>query len=237
MKIYSTFLLLLIASISYSQDIIFLNNGEVKKTIVKEINQDEIVYKDYANQNGPNYRVLKLDIKKIIFQNGKIEVFDIRASNKNENKLKTNVLNSNEPITVNTKGSPEFKVGGKTATKQEVHNLMKQYPDALRDFKKYTSHRGGRIAFNIIGGAVVLGTLVNSAVVEGENGSIIIFLGTTLGLGTASFFISSGEDKKLKKAISTYNSHVRNLSYRDNKQPIIATFGLTSNGVGVSINF
>jgi hypothetical protein len=59
-----------------AQDKIYRNNGKVVLVKIVEVGASEIKYKEYQNPDGPVY-VLETDrVKKIIYENGKIETFD-----------------------------------------------------------------------------------------------------------------------------------------------------------------
>ncbi len=58
-----------------SQDKIYRNNGKVIEAKVVEIGASEVKYKEFNNPDGPVY-VLETDkIKKIVYENGKVETF------------------------------------------------------------------------------------------------------------------------------------------------------------------
>jgi hypothetical protein len=63
------------SSLSFSQDKLYKQNGQVLNVKVVEIASSEIKYKLYTNLDGPIY-VLETDrIKKLIYENGKTETF------------------------------------------------------------------------------------------------------------------------------------------------------------------
>jgi len=67
--------LFFIFSIAHAQDKIYRNNGKIVEARILEIGSDEIKYKEFSNQDGPIY-VLETDrIKKVIFENGKVQKF------------------------------------------------------------------------------------------------------------------------------------------------------------------
>ena len=67
--------LVFITNLSYSQDKIYRNNGKLVLAKVIEVGSSEIKYKEYNNPDGPIY-VLETDrIKKIVYENGKVETF------------------------------------------------------------------------------------------------------------------------------------------------------------------
>lgn len=71
----SAILFLLFYHVSQAQDKIYRNNGNVILAKIIEVGSSEIKYKDFDNLDGPVY-VLETDrIKKIVFENGKVETF------------------------------------------------------------------------------------------------------------------------------------------------------------------
>ncbi|NOZ36171.1 MAG: hypothetical protein GXO80_12855 [Chlorobi bacterium] len=66
---------LLFSFISSSQDIIYLRNGTEIKAEITEIGVNEIKYKKFNFQDGPDYVVLKKATKYIVYENGKKDVF------------------------------------------------------------------------------------------------------------------------------------------------------------------
>ena len=59
-----------------AQDKIYRNNGKVVLAKVIEVGASEIKYKEYNNPDGPIY-VLETDrVKKIVYENGKVETFE-----------------------------------------------------------------------------------------------------------------------------------------------------------------
>ena len=53
--IFSVLLAIVSFSISFSQDIIYKNNGSKILVLIKEVNSNQIKYVRYDNQNGPTY--------------------------------------------------------------------------------------------------------------------------------------------------------------------------------------
>jgi TM2 domain-containing membrane protein YozV len=60
----------------FAQDIIILKNGNDIQAIVKEVGIDDVKYKRFDNQNGPNYTLKKSDIFMIRYENGSKDVFN-----------------------------------------------------------------------------------------------------------------------------------------------------------------
>jgi|WetSurMetagenome_2_1015567.scaffolds.fasta_scaffold118918_1 hypothetical protein len=74
--LYLIFILLLIAPVIYSQDIITKRNGDQIKAKVIEINSETIQYKDFDFQDGPLRNINVTDVLVINYQNGSKEVFN-----------------------------------------------------------------------------------------------------------------------------------------------------------------
>jgi TM2 domain-containing membrane protein YozV len=60
----------------FAQDIIILKNGNDIQAIVLEVGTDDVKYKKFDNQNGPNYTLKKSDIFMIRYENGSKDVFN-----------------------------------------------------------------------------------------------------------------------------------------------------------------
>jgi len=56
---------------------IYKNDGEIIKSKIKEISIDEIRYLAYNNLEGPIYIIAKKELKKIVFENGITESFNL----------------------------------------------------------------------------------------------------------------------------------------------------------------
>jgi hypothetical protein len=69
--------MLLMAAVSFSQDKIYRKNGKVVQAKVLEISSSEVKYREFSNPDGPIY-VLEADrIIKIVFEDGKVEKFEV----------------------------------------------------------------------------------------------------------------------------------------------------------------
>ncbi len=65
---------LLLTSLIYSQDKIYLKDGTEVLTKIIEINTTEIKYKKFSNIEGPLYTISKSNVLMIIYKNGETEV-------------------------------------------------------------------------------------------------------------------------------------------------------------------
>lgn len=70
------FVLLSFVSLNVSaQDVIVKKDGSTILSKVLEVNQNDIKYKKYSNQNGPTYTIGKSDIISINYENGDKDMF------------------------------------------------------------------------------------------------------------------------------------------------------------------
>lgn len=64
----------------FAQDIIIMKDGNEIQAIVIEVGIDEVRYKRFDNQEGPDYLLRKLDIFMIRYENGSKDVFNTIVS-------------------------------------------------------------------------------------------------------------------------------------------------------------
>lgn len=88
-------LLFSLAGSMMAQDIITTKEGKEIQAKVLEINQTEIKYLDFENQDGPTYVLNKADVVLIRYQNGKNEVFTDSSPSQND----TSTTNTSATIT------------------------------------------------------------------------------------------------------------------------------------------
>ncbi len=69
-----------------SQDNIVLNSGEQIKSKILEVNQTDIKYKKFANQNGPVYIIPKANVSYVIYENGYKDIINTAGNNQNPGK-------------------------------------------------------------------------------------------------------------------------------------------------------
>lgn len=72
-----------VASASFAQDRIFQSNGSVIKARVVSVGGDNVTYKLWSHQDGPEYSIAKREVDKIKYESGKQEWFTNR-DNENE---------------------------------------------------------------------------------------------------------------------------------------------------------
>lgn len=91
-KIFLSITLIFFISYSNAQDTIVTLSGDKLEAKVLEIGISNVKYKKTSNLEGPSYTISKIDIKKIEFENGEIELFS--NSDKASNDEKKNISTS-----------------------------------------------------------------------------------------------------------------------------------------------
>lgn len=96
---------------SYSQDIIFLNNGDEIKAKVLEIHKTTIDYKRFSNIDGPSYHFDNSEIFMIKYASGEKDLFNTKNSTSSAiNNIQSNPLASDEFVYDVTIGNSNCKV-------------------------------------------------------------------------------------------------------------------------------
>lgn len=66
---------LVIAGVSYAQDVIVQKDGTTIQAKVLKVNQSEVEYKMFNNQNGPTYKISTTGLQSINYENGSKDSF------------------------------------------------------------------------------------------------------------------------------------------------------------------
>jgi len=85
--------LLLMSTVCYSQDKIFKKNGDQFEAKITEVGTVNIAYKELDNLAGPVRSLEKLEIYKIIYENGKSEILGKYATAEEAKALIINKIN------------------------------------------------------------------------------------------------------------------------------------------------
>ena len=72
-NIYLLFVVTLFSLQAFAQDKLYKKNGDVIEAKVLEVNEAEIKYKIFTDQEGPTYTVDKDRLSKIVYQSGREE--------------------------------------------------------------------------------------------------------------------------------------------------------------------
>jgi hypothetical protein len=103
-----TFMALMAISITgFSQDVITQKSGEDIQAKILEVNQTEIKYKKFDNQNGPTFTLLKSDVLMIRYENGTKDIFT------QTEEVKKNAKTSNEDMRMKGKRDSQMNYTGR----------------------------------------------------------------------------------------------------------------------------
>ncbi len=137
----SIFTLLAFIAISitgFSQDVITQKSGEDIQGKILEVNQTEIKYKKFDNQNGPTFTLLKSDVLMIRYENGTKDIFT------QTEEVKTNVKTSNEDMRMKGERDSNFGLkGGLNLSNMLIKDDDETYSD---DFKMKPGFHVGAMA-------------------------------------------------------------------------------------------
>lgn len=87
MRLLFVFILTFLSTSVFSQDRVYLLEGDVIDVKVTEIGAKELVYKKYTNPTGPDYKVKLQEIERVVYENGEIDVFN-EAKSQNDSPFK-----------------------------------------------------------------------------------------------------------------------------------------------------
>lgn len=90
MRTFVLFWLILLPLTMLADDVIVLNNGDIVRSKVIEIGQQEVKYKKSSNLNGPTYSMNKSEILSITYENGEKEVFNDPTNNEDISIIQVN---------------------------------------------------------------------------------------------------------------------------------------------------
>lgn len=105
-QFYLLILLLCVGYLSFAQDLIILRDATEIEAKVIEIRENDVAYKKWDFQDGPNYSIRKIDILFIKYSNGTKEVYN--ASNEPQTKtVQSSAIQTTPNVTNNQEGHAE----------------------------------------------------------------------------------------------------------------------------------
>jgi hypothetical protein len=202
---------LLIAANVYSQDHITFRNNTKKAVIILEINPENIKYKDFDNQTGATYTILKSEIKSLRFQNGKEEI-----------------LTENSNLAID--GNRVYLDGKKLSSKELIH--LFQGTNALPIYKNSQTTKIFSYVF-IIPGALGLGCglggLATGNLIDSSDAVAMLIGGGVLTCSGICFGLIS--QSSLKKSIAIYNDKSKK------GKDVSLNIGFVNNRFGIRLSF
>jgi len=204
-----------------AQDIITFKNGDEVQAVVLEVGINDIRYKKFENQEGPDYKINKSEVSIIKYENGSEDVFNDKSSNVPAENLKQSNQLYKKGLWQNSVWQDDKRI-----KPSQIKTLMSTNNEALLQYK------GGRsllVTGQIIGGigGVMLGWDLGNRV-SGEEGNAILLGVGAVGFSAGMIMIFSGLNK-MNKSLELYNSRINNnVSYQIN-------LGLTQTGIGLTM--
>ena len=212
-----------------AQDVVIKRNGDEIEAKVLEIGINEIKYKKFDNETGPTYTVSKSEIFMIKYANGSKDVFTEIS--------KTTPVDTNTQYTENIENTSKeiapseltysfwygVQLDGKTLRKNEIRDLYKYNPEAL---KQYNNGRILDVISNIF--AFSAGWAFGTALVlddEDWAGIGILFV-----IASTPFAITG--NAKIKSSTKIYNSGLNNYKMSYN-----FSYGISPSGFKMVFNF
>ena len=219
-----------IASACFAQDVIVTKDAKRINAKVMEVNVDNIRYRDFDNMDGPVYTLLKSDIVTILYQNGKVETFDVKSPiPKTENPAVDAQRARDASIALRYKASTD-----------EIVNLMRSdYPELYKKYESGSTQQGAGNVCIFLSIASAVGGII--MIVDGNkkwDGAQQVKTGTILAAGVAPVLMCIGAPLSLvgigrkNEAINT----CRRLNPYAATEPSLK-LNLYGNGVGLALVF
>lgn len=221
------FLLLLafFPSVLFAQDKIHTIQGKTLEVKIVEIGED-VVYKDFNNQDGPNYRIPSNEIASIVLQDGKvIEMISIPDG-------------FERPTELVVKGRAIYGDGVKIPKDSYIYLFGKDGTDSINSGLKLKGI--GNIltivgCFGLAFGSYMAAahfSMLNNGEIDGSDKSLITVASGTIGAGisclVASIPLKSVAKHKINDVVENYNNP---------NQHATLSIGATNYGFGLALVF
>lgn len=233
---------------AFAQDIIHTIDGRSIEAKVLEISDDDILYKTFDNQDGPDYRMSVSRILRIVFQNGTERSFAPSSL----------IFTSPYAYEVGPYGPLEYRWG------HYYDRRGRLYADQLRDYLGVSLYGSDYLkadrqltwglVLTVTGATILVGSLVAGGASAEYNRNVSsmnlpyhmretaasspapYIVGGLVGAACLGFGIPLWVkgDKKLNAIADDYNQRYGNKNY--GYRPSL-NLGSTGNGVGLALNF
>jgi hypothetical protein len=238
----------LFCGLGYAQDIIITKNARKIEVKVLEINNSDVKYKNFDNQDGPIYTILKSAISSILYANGTVEIFpetqttnsasNYNSSSNSTNNSTNNVANNGANNSVNDGTPIAVSRFNQMSDRQQEAFLQQTDLEIYQKFHSGSSLRnsgksllgaglgltGGGLGLMILGVAVTSESLVSI-------GAIFFSVGETFIIVSIPLSAIGGVKKK-----SAQNDYRNKYSDIGAFEPSL-NLNFHSNGIGLAINF
>ena len=238
--------ILLVVNVARSQDYVYLIDSDTIKSKVLEVNEDNVKYKDFENLDGPIYTINITRVDKIVYQNGKVDTFVFtntdHYSNENYNQNSNNgIVNPDLPKVISydelmIMNDNEKEVYLSTLGVSSIYerflsgNMMANKGRNLR-FTGIGLSIGGLVLYT--SGAVISGDMEEEGILLAVLGSTVLTVGQVITIVSIPISIVGGVKKASAENMYREFYLGKPFSYIQPK----LNFGLTQNGVGLTLKF
>ena len=210
----------------FAQDVIFMQDETKINARLLEIGEEQIKYKDFDFQDGPTHIINFYDVKMITYENGTTEFFIANNSKPDQNQIAYDLKKDFLQIGTNDKKMLEFF---------ERNNFTEYYDSFNTACKKAKS---GKTVICVGIGGIIVGSAAAVSMYNSREPLTIVGIGfSVLGefaaiAGIVNTAIAGKEKRKIKNDFER-----RELNHDDYTYLPELRFGLTSNGLGLTLNF
>jgi len=166
----------------FAQDIIITKDAKRINAKVTEVNVDNVRYKNFDNQDGPVYTLLKSNIASILYQNGEVETFEVESPRQAEPA-------QSAPVTIQTTPT---QTRAQIASSGNLLTDMQTFSPAL--YNQYTSGKRTARIGNILlwsGCAMSLTGYLSILITNDSSNETMTIFGTVLS-ATGGICITAG---------------------------------------------
>ncbi|MDR0811661.1 MAG: hypothetical protein LBN23_05255 [Paludibacter sp.] len=226
------FIMISAASV-YSQDIITLKNGNEIQALVQEIGTEDVKYKKFDNPQGPNYTLKKSEIFIIRYANGDKDVFTEKENTDTDKGTPRKVENVQQDI--EQVKNEFYRIGNDD--REMLKFFAKQDPVYYKNFSAACRQRNTGSGLLYFGVLFQITGVVTMITAKDETGYMMGLLTGAVGevLTLVSIPVSAGAGSKKKAIKNAFAAEY--LSYSTSSYQPTVTFGATSNGIGLTLNF
>ena len=188
-KIILTLITLIVPLLAISQDVIVKMDGNEILAKVLEINDEEIKYKIFSNQDGPLHVIKKSDVLEIKYPNGTTEIIneEQEGSNKNNNKHDSKIVRVGSSYYQNSR---PLSYPAVTKILGESNNIEISENWRKGNSQKATSTPLIAVGVPLVAGAITSGILLGYDILDFELEGNPLFYLCVIG-GSAGIFLTS----------------------------------------------
>jgi hypothetical protein len=129
--------------VCFAQDVIVTKDARKINAKVTEVNIDDIKYKNFDNQDGPTYTMLKSAVSSILYQNGTVETFEAVKVESESKEMNLDFLTA--------KPSQQTRVQSAQQRRFSYSNMKSDEPLLYEKYKSGKKQKGWGNFFTVAG--------------------------------------------------------------------------------------